>query len=484
LTRLAGDIATRAKRQIAELSGAAYRKTNDITYKPSDLFGPSRLAARTPEEEAQAIRDTQAKREQERYAGVPDALGAQNAKGLADLRAAGASKPSSPLALDAAKWAVDTGKTTLSADDIQTQFKITQPEAAQVWQELRARGVIDAVGDIIPAAPAPAAPAPAGGEPMRVTPEAAQAALDSANAKAQGAPRVEPAPAPAAAPIEFTLPSDLAGAKPNYGYRGENYKLTFASDYDRAAYILANDAKSGKSKAADRYEKALKAAGLDPAEAVAHGRKVRDAVKGMASDFYDSPDGAGEINVPDMGAPQTAAGGAGGRLPPKPPGPPPPAEPPDPMSIDPDAQTPENIALQESSLHNEGDHEAPRFEDMAKAAHTEQQAALEAFRKAVEDYASKPLPEGALSPEAQAAIFRAEDETIKLQLDFRRGQDLRAEFDQLHPARLRSEAWVRHMALGHRPVLLLGHPPGPQLRPPVDAEPGLPHRLPALQAGS
>lgn len=401
----AGDItATQAKRQIAELSGAAYRKTNDITYKPSDLFGPSRLAARTPEEEAQAIRDAQAKREQERYAGVPDALGARNAKGLADLRAAGTGKPSSPLALDAAKWAVDTGKTTISADDIQTQFKITQPEAAQVWQELRARGVIDATGDIIPAAPEPAAPPPTGAEPMRVTPEAADAAL-------AGRPM---APPPAAAPpIDFTLPSDLAGAKPNYGYRGENYKLNFASDYDRAAYILANDAKSGKSRAADRYEKALKAAGLDPAEAVAHGRKVRDAVKGMASDFYDSPDGAGEINVPDMGAPQTAAGGAGGRLPPKPPGPPPPAEPPDPMSIDPDAQTPENIALQESSLHNEGDHEAPRFEDMAKAAHTEQQAALEAFRKAVEDYASKPLPEGALSPEAQAAIFRAEDETIK-----------------------------------------------------------------------
>lgn len=236
---------------------------------PAESVEQSRLAARTPEEEAQAIRDAQAKREQERYAGVPDALGAQNAKGLADLRAAGAGKPSSPLALDAAKWAVDSGKTTPSADDIQTQFKITQPEAAQVWQELRARGVIDATGDIIPAAAAPPEPAPAD------------------------------------------------------------------------------------------------------------------------------------------------AGGAGGRLPPKPPGPPPPAEPPDPMSIDPDAQTPENIALQESSLHNQGDHEAPRFEDMAKAAHTEQQAALEAFRKAVEDYAAKPLPEGALSPEAQAAIFRAEDETIK-----------------------------------------------------------------------
>jgi len=247
-----------AAQMVDEIAGEARAKFAPDALAPGDQ---SRLAARTPEEEAQAIRDAQAKREAARYAGQPDALAAQNAKGLSDLRAAASGQPSSPLALDAAKWAVDTGKTTISADDIQTQFQVTQPEAAQVWQELRARGVIDAVGDIIPA----------------------------------------------------------------------------------------------------------------------------------------------------------DAGGAG-KLPPKPPGPPPPPDgppPPDPMNIDPEAQTPETVALQESALHNEGDHEAPRFEDLARAAHDEQKSALEAIRKSVTDYAAQPPPPGSLTPEQIAAVYKAEAETIK-----------------------------------------------------------------------
>ena len=81
----------------------------------------------------------------------------------------------------------------------------------------------------------------------------------------------------------FTLPQDLAKSSPRYGAA----TLTFASDYDRAAYILANDERNRlrgqpPSKAADKFKAALEAQGYAVPDVVRHGRAVIQAVKDAA----------------------------------------------------------------------------------------------------------------------------------------------------------------------------------------------------------
>lgn len=81
----------------------------------------------------------------------------------------------------------------------------------------------------------------------------------------------------------FTLPQDLAKSSPRYGAA----TLTFASDYDRAAYILANDERNRlrgqpPSKAADKFKMALEAQGYAVPDVVRHGRAVIQAVKDAA----------------------------------------------------------------------------------------------------------------------------------------------------------------------------------------------------------
>jgi hypothetical protein len=96
--------------------------------------------------------------------------------------------------------------------------------------------------------------------------------------------------------FEFVLSPGLANAKPRYG----SAELKFASDLDKAAYILARDS-AGASTAAQRYIRSLEAAGLDPAEVAAHGRDmVLPAVK-AAGGGGAAPQKAGlTLDIPDQ----------------------------------------------------------------------------------------------------------------------------------------------------------------------------------------
>ncbi len=106
---------------------------------------------------------------------------------------------------------------------------------------------------------------------------------------------------------EVTLPRDLSKISPRYGYRDQNFQLQFKSDLDRGAYALAN--KGTRSKAHTRILDALKAqTGMSEAELVAHGQKVRDAVKVQAKENYGKVDAEGDpiekIDVPKQQPPK------------------------------------------------------------------------------------------------------------------------------------------------------------------------------------
>lgn len=113
--------------------------------------------------------------------------------------------------------------------------------------------------------------------------------------------------APAAAPARsFTFPEDLAKSAPRYGQA----TLTFASDYDRAAYILRDASK--KSKGEDQLIKALEGQGIDVAEVRAHGKRVHAAIKALSKEQTGStraPLKAVDLKVPEVGQ----AGVAGAR---------------------------------------------------------------------------------------------------------------------------------------------------------------------------
>jgi hypothetical protein len=109
-------------------------------------------------------------------------------------------------------------------------------------------------------------------------------AVDEIADAVEEAPAAAPT-APAGDPASFTLPRDLAGAKPRYG----NDVLEFASDYDKVAYILAKDAEGKASKSAPKYRAALEAAGLSVEEAIAHGKVVKQALKEQGVTAVETP---------------------------------------------------------------------------------------------------------------------------------------------------------------------------------------------------
>ena len=103
---------------------------------------------------------------------------------------------------------------------------------------------------------------------------------------------------PASPAVSFAFPADLAKSAPRYGMA----QVQFASDLDRAAYMLRNGAK--KSKGEDRLIRALEAAGYDVAAIRAHGEAVKDALKGIVTEQTGSaraPQGAMALQVPDQG---------------------------------------------------------------------------------------------------------------------------------------------------------------------------------------
>jgi hypothetical protein len=93
-------------------------------------------------------------------------------------------------------------------------------------------------------------------------------------------------PAPAAG---FELPKGLADLKPRYGYRDLNFEVSFGNDFDRAAFSLAGDANGTSAKAA-KYRQAFVDAGYDLKEVVAHGQKVKAALKAQAQSWKPDPE--------------------------------------------------------------------------------------------------------------------------------------------------------------------------------------------------
>jgi len=94
-------------------------------------------------------------------------------------------------------------------------------------------------------------------------------------------------PSPAAT-ATFTLPTDLSGSKPRYGYRDLNLEVGFSNDFDLAAYTLAGDVK-GQSRRAGAFRVALEAAGFDLKEVIAHGQQVKTALKDAARGWKPDP---------------------------------------------------------------------------------------------------------------------------------------------------------------------------------------------------
>lgn len=130
--------------------------------------------------------------------------------------------------------------------------------------------------------------------------DAAGRAENSAQIAAIVAPRVEPKgpirlkPMPAkVAEAPATLPAALAGAKPRYGFGSNNHQLTFASDVDKAAYVLAQ-AKPSKQDA-QYLAFVVGATGMSETEARAYGATVREGIKQQAKTLTTP----GTIAVPD-----------------------------------------------------------------------------------------------------------------------------------------------------------------------------------------
>jgi hypothetical protein len=101
-------------------------------------------------------------------------------------------------------------------------------------------------------------------------------------------------PAPVAAPVSFVLPRELSRSAPRYGMA----TISFSSDLDRAAYVLANDAIK-PSKAAPKFRAAVEAAGLSVSEVVEHGKKVKAAIKQEAGGGA-APRSEVDIRLPEV----------------------------------------------------------------------------------------------------------------------------------------------------------------------------------------
>lgn len=95
--------------------------------------------------------------------------------------------------------------------------------------------------------------------------------LDDANPVAEQAQTVEP-----------RLPTELAGAKPRFGFGANNlFDLKFDSDVDKAAYIVANSEQ--RSGGDSRYLDFLtQETGMTPDEARAYGREIKALIKELA----------------------------------------------------------------------------------------------------------------------------------------------------------------------------------------------------------
>jgi N12 class adenine-specific DNA methylase len=114
---------------------------------------------------------------------------------------------------------------------------------------------------------------------------------DSVKAEVKAAePVAQATPAQQAA---TKLPKDLAGAKERYNYGNKGFELKFGNDVDRAAFMTAQTPNSKRD--ADYLAFAMQASGMSEDEVRAHGRAIKDTIKGMAKDA--SP---GTLKVPEV----------------------------------------------------------------------------------------------------------------------------------------------------------------------------------------
>ena len=103
--------------------------------------------------------------------------------------------------------------------------------------------------------------------------------------------RKEPSEKKPLAADAATLPRDIAGAKPRYNYGIKTFTLSFESDFDRAAYITAQEKRSKRDT--DYLNFAMRVSGMSEGQVRAHGASVRTTIKTMARDTKP-----GELTVP------------------------------------------------------------------------------------------------------------------------------------------------------------------------------------------
>lgn len=102
---------------------------------------------------------------------------------------------------------------------------------------------------------------------------------------------------------DATLPRDLAGATPRFNIGATSYEPQFASDVDRAAYILAQETPSQRD--ADYLAFVQQQTGLDEAGARAFGRRVRLDVRRRVEGRDP-----GAVRIPGLWPAQRAMGAA------------------------------------------------------------------------------------------------------------------------------------------------------------------------------
>ncbi|WP_034931138.1 hypothetical protein, partial [Candidatus Accumulibacter vicinus] len=104
---------------------------------------------------------------------------------------------------------------------------------------------------------------------------------------------------------DIPLPKDLAGAKPRYSYgAGRNgfelFGLEFASDLDKAAYIIGATKQLSK-RDADYLEFVMQHTGYTAEQARAYGQEIRAQIKAQAKESFGKELGALQVE-PSMHA--------------------------------------------------------------------------------------------------------------------------------------------------------------------------------------
>lgn len=83
------------------------------------------------------------------------------------------------------------------------------------------------------------------------------------------------------------LPRELAGASPKYGFANKMFAVDFASDVDRAAYIIAREDKKSE-RDADFLKFVMEQLQVDETGARAYGKQVRAQIKELAREAKDT----------------------------------------------------------------------------------------------------------------------------------------------------------------------------------------------------